>query len=205
MTDIKPIETRYKGHRFRSRLEARWAVFFDNAGIEWEYEPEGFELPDGTRYLPDFYLPSMNFYAEIKPYREGAYEELKKVFKFVKTRVIDAIIILPNIPNPEIGPPSFPVAYYEVFEKDAYMAYLSFEGSPMAKRRYEVTDYEGRSAENWLGECFGGAEHFGAYYAESMFARTDYTSYPEDLWIESTIYESYIAARSARFEFGEEG
>ena len=26
---IKPIETKYNGYRFRSRLEARWAVFFD--------------------------------------------------------------------------------------------------------------------------------------------------------------------------------
>jgi hypothetical protein len=28
-TEIKAIETSYKGYRFRSRLEARWAVFFD--------------------------------------------------------------------------------------------------------------------------------------------------------------------------------
>ena len=54
---IKPIETEYNGYRFRSRLEARWAVFVDAAGIGDEYEPEGFELYDGTRYLPDFYIP----------------------------------------------------------------------------------------------------------------------------------------------------
>lgn len=50
---IKAIETAYKGYSFRSRLEARWAVFFDALGIEWQYEPEGFELPSGW-YLPDF-------------------------------------------------------------------------------------------------------------------------------------------------------
>jgi hypothetical protein len=38
--DIKPIETRYNGYRFRSRLEARWAVFFDTLGIEYQYELE---------------------------------------------------------------------------------------------------------------------------------------------------------------------
>lgn len=54
MSSIKPIETEYKGYRFRSRLEARWAVFFDALGIEYQYEPEGFELPSGKRYLPDF-------------------------------------------------------------------------------------------------------------------------------------------------------
>lgn len=52
--DIKPIETEYKGYKFRSRLEARWAVFFDEIGAKWEYEPEGYVLNDGTMYLPDF-------------------------------------------------------------------------------------------------------------------------------------------------------
>lgn len=54
MKDIKPIETYYNGYRFRSRLEARWAVFLDALGVRWEYEPEGFELPSGKWYLPDF-------------------------------------------------------------------------------------------------------------------------------------------------------
>ena len=41
---IKPIETIYNGYRFRSRLEARWAVFFDKIGIKYQYEPEGYEV-----------------------------------------------------------------------------------------------------------------------------------------------------------------
>ena len=45
MTTIKAIETRYGGHLFRSRLEARWAMFFDLAGIPWQYELEAYELP----------------------------------------------------------------------------------------------------------------------------------------------------------------
>ena len=54
MNTIKPIETVYNGYRFRSRLEARWAVFFDALKVNYEYEPEGFELPSGNYYLPDF-------------------------------------------------------------------------------------------------------------------------------------------------------
>ena len=54
MKKIKAIGTVYKGYRFRSRLEARWAVFFDKLGIVYEYEPEGFYLSDGRKYLPDF-------------------------------------------------------------------------------------------------------------------------------------------------------
>lgn len=57
---IKAIETEYNGYRFRSRLEARWAVFFDALGVKYQYEMEGFEFEDGTRYLPDFWLPNVN-------------------------------------------------------------------------------------------------------------------------------------------------
>lgn len=67
---MKAIETRYKGYRFRSRLEARWAVFFDALGLRWEYEPEGFDLGFGDLYLPDFKVNGMWF--EVKP--EGASE-----------------------------------------------------------------------------------------------------------------------------------
>ena len=53
---IKAIETQYKGYRFRSRLEARWAVVFDALDLEWVYEPEGYDLGGGVKYLPDFSL-----------------------------------------------------------------------------------------------------------------------------------------------------
>jgi hypothetical protein len=63
---MKALETKYKGYRFRSRLEARWAVFFDALGIKWEYESQGFDLGGGVRYLPDFLLDG-EIYAEVKP------------------------------------------------------------------------------------------------------------------------------------------
>ena len=47
MSEFKAVQTEYKGYLFRSRLEARWAVFFDTLGIQWEYEPEGIVLSDG--------------------------------------------------------------------------------------------------------------------------------------------------------------
>ncbi|MCF7853619.1 MAG: hypothetical protein K9N51_02385 [Candidatus Pacebacteria bacterium] len=63
---IKAIETFYSGRYFRSRLEARWAVFFDAIQTGWEYEQLGFEV-GGERYLPDFYIPSWRAHVEIKP------------------------------------------------------------------------------------------------------------------------------------------
>ena len=63
---IQSIKTRYKGCQFRSRLEARWAVFFDSLSIIWEYEKEGFRLSEGTLYLPDFWLPELDCFFEVK-------------------------------------------------------------------------------------------------------------------------------------------
>ena len=81
---LKSIETLYRGHRFRSRLEARWAVFLDAIRLNWEYEVEGYELPDGTRYLPDFRVktPQGNHrWLEIKP---SSIESDPKFDKFEK-------------------------------------------------------------------------------------------------------------------------
>jgi hypothetical protein len=50
---VQAIPTRIYGCTFRSRTEAKWAVFFTHAGIPWEFEPEGFSI-DGRGYLPDF-------------------------------------------------------------------------------------------------------------------------------------------------------
>lgn len=80
MKKIKAIETEYNGYRFRSRLEARWAVFFDSLGIEYEYEIEGFEI-DGVRYLPDFYIPSIDRWFEIKG-KPLSISEIKKCEAF---------------------------------------------------------------------------------------------------------------------------
>jgi hypothetical protein len=79
--EIKPIPTRYRGCFYRSRLEARWAVFFDSIGIKYLYEPEGFII-DGERYLPDFYLPDMYLWIEIKPFIPPSEEWMRKYIRF---------------------------------------------------------------------------------------------------------------------------
>jgi hypothetical protein len=75
---IHAIETRYQGYRFRSRLEARWAVFFDSIGLTWVYEPEGFVLDNGIKYLPDFRIVEWGTYIEVKP-TLPTYAELQKI------------------------------------------------------------------------------------------------------------------------------
>jgi hypothetical protein len=75
---IKAIPTEYDGHHFRSRLEARWAVFFNMAGIGYRYELEGYkDTETGLCYLPDFYLPFERAWLEVKPFVPSPREEEK--------------------------------------------------------------------------------------------------------------------------------
>lgn len=67
---MRPIETEYRSVTFRSRTEARWAVFFDAMGWRWQYEPD--EVPFGEFvYIPDFRINCNigkgDFVAEVKP------------------------------------------------------------------------------------------------------------------------------------------
>ena len=73
---MQPITTIYKGYRFRSRLEARWAVFFDALSLNWTYESEGFSLAAGW-YLPDFWIENWQAWIEIKPRRFTTREFIK--------------------------------------------------------------------------------------------------------------------------------
>lgn len=113
MSVIKPIETVYNGYRFRSRLEARWAVFFDAAGIKYEYEPEGYEV-DGTRYLPDFYLPELDVHVEVKPDRSGIEADILKCSKMIRWGgAIKTIVFLGDVPpDSDGGHWHFPALFY---------------------------------------------------------------------------------------------
>lgn len=87
MSIPKTLPTTYKGVRFKSRTEARWAVFFDLCLLTWDYEPEGFKLSTGETYLPDFFLPEMRLWIEVKP---DVIPVLDKVLDKARTFVRDA-------------------------------------------------------------------------------------------------------------------
>lgn len=63
---MEAIKVKYNGIQYRSKLEARWALFFDQYGLRFEYEPTTFRLKSGL-YCPDFYLTDLACYAEVKP------------------------------------------------------------------------------------------------------------------------------------------
>ena len=89
---MKALPTKYSGVTFRSRNEARWAVFFDALGIRWTYEDQGYKLESGATYLPDFRIRLASgkyLYVEAKPdnydkFDSGNHAYLTKLYNFSK-------------------------------------------------------------------------------------------------------------------------
>ena len=85
---MNTVDTEYKGYLFRSRLEARWAIFFDACGVAWEYEPEAYDLGSGLCYVPTFLLHGVDgrcggdLFVDVKE-RMDALDALK-IKEFVK-------------------------------------------------------------------------------------------------------------------------
>lgn len=187
---IQPIETNYKGCKFRSRLEARWAVLFDHQQIEWDYEPDGFKLrsdwkgkgpkrcPDKTvyTYLPDFWLPQVGMYAEVKPMTPTETELAKIILLAQKTE--KPVLILDGAPKPQ--------TYFAVHD-------ASFDDE---KWSVDLSEYEFLNAEPyWLTE--------GRFWHGDML-EVDLVGFelPGDRDI-GTMHPAVTAALSARFEHGE--
>lgn len=79
---LKSYPTTYRGIRFRSRLEARWAAVFERLEWDWVYEPCDF---DG--WIPDFLLRFEHapLLVEVKPalHPDELIELAKKVGRVV--------------------------------------------------------------------------------------------------------------------------
>ena len=71
---MTPIQTKFAGNLYRSRLEARYAVLFQACRLPFEYQREGFLLEQGRYlpYLPDFWLPTLGTWLEVKGMLPGA-------------------------------------------------------------------------------------------------------------------------------------
>ncbi|MFI9465708.1 hypothetical protein [Streptomyces xiamenensis] len=63
---IDSIETHYGGVDFRFQAGADWASTLDDLGVAWEYEPQAITLPSGAVYIPDFWLPELGTWIEVK-------------------------------------------------------------------------------------------------------------------------------------------
>lgn len=180
---IKAIETRYRGYRFRSRLEARWAVYFDALGLKWEYEKEGF-IFGKRKYLPDFWLNDVKMWGEVKPERPFDSGTIKLLYKLAKATK-RPVLMLGGTPEP--------TSYWAV----EHERYVDTDGIDFCD--YFISNYHGYpQGEN---RFYGG---IGPGYPD-----LEYITGPKwrGLWGDSfdDVIHAANEARSARFEFGENG
>jgi hypothetical protein len=89
---FKSHPTWYRGRLFSSRLEARWAAFFDLYCWQWDYEP--FDLVGWT---PDFRLHGV-LLAEVKPWESSDPEWLTVIKKIRKAVPMGEKVLLLNDP-----------------------------------------------------------------------------------------------------------
>lgn len=187
---IKPIETSYKGYKFRSRLEARWAIFFDELGIKWEYELEGFELPSGKRYLPDFWLSEMNIFVEIKASPE--FISVKEFMKLVEFGSLKKLMVIFGVPAESIfGEHNKMILFQENYD--------------FALETINDLLEMGASEEIAVNEAMGNIEDYGDVRFSMCPIHKEWVIIkrkidPIDYSLTSDASQK---ARSARFEFGE--
>lgn len=203
MTTIQAIETEYAGCRFRSRLEARWAVFFDALGIKWLYEPQGFELPSGEWYLPDFHLTEMGLWVEVKGSEDDFRADGAKYAEAALTLEGSGLLILGPVPDTRIGLPQHFVLTREkhccgelvLCLHVAWAEMLAHSGG-VREVGFPCTDLFTHGAEFPLPPLKG--------YNQGRAKYTD--PGPVDMWLQfEPAKKAYQAARSARFEHGERG
>ena len=198
------IETEYKGLKFRSRLEARWAVFFDKLKIAYQYEAQGYEA-NGFRYLPDFYLPDLKDYVEVKGTTAAMRDEARRMYGFVNESSPlpgfadgdSSLIVLGEVPEAS----GHNVIYHPVFMVDKgsavrrYTAAMSFDNNGM----FIPTS---NSISDWI---IGVGERKTESSPESSCWTVEpFVSKVENPFIGGEkVVEAYRAARQARFEYGE--
>ena len=141
---IKPIETLYKGYRFRSRLEARWAVLFDATGMNWEYEREGFDLGEAGWYLPDFWLPTVlgqGCWVEVKA-QQPNHEEWEKVKTLSKLTHKSGVVVVGvpgDLPNPQV---IWPILQNKVYVTDLIQCLSGAFDNPLGIRDARSARFE---------------------------------------------------------------
>lgn len=193
---IKPIETLYNGYRFRSRLEARWAVFFDALGVKYEYEPQGFDLGNGLYYLPDFKVKCygcrgeyglecpFDLYVEVKGKMTESDKDKIVAFMDEYTDITGSI----SVRNPVLIVGDIPPVGGSC-DAHAVNAYADMDGIRIYPFNYTTIDFD----------------YFAAYpaaHGDKFYLWGDDSNYINSDDVDR-VEQAYSIARQARFEYGE--
>lgn len=203
--DVKPIETHYNGYRFRSRLEARWAVFFDALGVKYEYEPEGFQK-NGLCYLPDFRVQCHGYRGECNIGSRPLYIEVKGKMNAEDAEKIEAFSVY------GLNEEEYELYINNRLAPDKYLPILvvgnipPFKGSHDSNACFSYDCMDGVKGIYPFNYYHIDGDYFAAYPAADKHGRFylwgDDSNYINREDIER-VEKAYCHARQARFEHGE--
>ncbi len=192
------IETGYKGCRFRSRTEARWAVFFDAMGIPWEYEREGFDLGKHGLYLPDFWLSDWKVHLEVKG--QPATEHEQEKCRALRDATGRAVLLV----HGPIGREERTVFCWDLSDSSGGSSEWPFDFGMISHHPHDTPVF-------FISETNANRSHFADHaFQETITARWiqrfddcgRYLRYELDAPKRYVEY-AYESAKSARFEHGE--
>jgi len=95
-SSLNVIPVVYNGISFRSKIEAKNALVWDDLGIRWIYEPKRLKVAENTIYIPDFDLPDFSFFVEIKGF-EFDQKQDRKVRLACKMKPI--LVLIGGLPS----------------------------------------------------------------------------------------------------------
>lgn len=214
LNSIKAIETNYKGYRFRSRLEARWAVFFDTMGLPWEYEKQGYHLPSGP-YLPDFWLPlagvkghpEAGYWVEIKPIAPNS-RELDLLIELVAVTGHHGFLFFGSMGVGEFNGYSAicirdtgSLAYYEKLASGPRSVLTEFGDRVYQHSIMKVVRVQQSPMRAVALKATGDREKPGDFDFDTFIAIAHVAETARKIM--ASPYEAVRTARSARFEHGE--
>ena len=193
---MKAIQTMYKGYKFRSRLEARFAVMFESLGLKWQYEPEGYDLGNAGWYLPDFYLPSLDVWVEVKAKSLNA-EEREKAFA-LSSMTNKPVVELCEIPDPDL-----------ISKTGCMFANIYYGIDCESLTVYGLLDFY-MEQNNLKEACLRDAIQWDVDYYHKKYGqphphhfKTGVILNRREIFSGTKLYNAAIKARSARFEHGE--
>lgn len=187
--EIESIETEFEGIQYRSRTEARWAVFFSHLGLKFDYEKQLVTLPFRKKYLPDFFIHDFNVFFEVKPDNEVVItDECYKARALAKISPENDVWLAIGEPSADV-PNILPLNNWG--EDVTIQEILS-----TTENRYRLLEDRRDSCIYWLqSESVHGVFH-KSYMVGGPGVSTDHERLPE---LHKTVLEGYKKARSIKF------
>jgi hypothetical protein len=150
---FRALPTPFDGITYRSRLEARWAVFFKKLDLKAEYEPQGWDT-DGEWYLPDFAIFGATgiTWAEIKPTWDADPEGIERFRRFAAARPQPSRAVL------LVGPPRADQGYLVIGGDEA--------AEDPANGPWEADDFTWRPCQGGYHFDLAYPGHFKARFAK---------------------------------------